>query len=350
VPDDAVSAEACACGEPVDPQFASKIIQDTPPILDVRGKCRQCKVLMLLHEGIEVDKYCYHSSPINRRRKVLQLSEDKGTLQYWPRSRPRSWAKVVQLKEILGVVFGAYTHTFKKQRASEVPPHWASFSLVGLDRSYDFSAKIPDTVECCIRGFQQVLWKRQQQAIAASLSAPNPVSAQPMRQFTAAEPWSLGLFLWMRLRFRLQEEAQKRSLGPDHMLWVVFMHCAFKSSDELTKARFIHMAEGLKDQYQFRVDVGPDMRDLYLKIRFQKERVLEIVEDRYECHIHTFLPRAPSAVVGGANRNSGGRRETASMIEAHQVGEMEIAQEQTLQELPSSRDTAFVDGADRVQL
>jgi len=91
------------------------------------------------------------------------------------------------------------------------------------------------------------------------------------------------------------------------------------------------------------------MRDLYLKIRFQKERVLEIVEDRYECHIHTFLPRAPSAVVGGANRNSGGRRET-SMIEAHQVGEMDIAQEQTLQELPSSRDTAFVDGADRVQL
>jgi len=241
----------------------------------------------------------------------------------------------VPVNDILGVVFGAYTCTFKKQRTVDLPPHWAAFSLVGRSRTYDFSARDPEVVECCVRMLQRVVWDRRSPfcspalgmlpeggseavhssdnggdasqesrqgtpAISASASGTSGASASgpPCPDLGAFEPWPLGFFLWMRLRFRLQEEAQKKSLSPDQMLWTVFMRCAFLSSDEVSKARFIDMAEKLQQENDFRDPSGAEMRELSLKIRFQKEREMDIVKDRYECHIETFLPRAPRAVVG----------------------------------------------------
>lgn len=144
-----------------------------------------------------------------------------------------------------------------------------------------------------MRTFQQLVWKRR-----AVLKDHHHHANLICPSLGAFEPWPLGFFLWMRLRFRLQEEAQKRNLRPDHMLWTVFMKCAFLTTNEVQKARFIDMAEKLQNEHAFEAGLG-EMRDLSVKIRFQKEREMDIVKNRYECNIATFLPRAPSAVVGG---------------------------------------------------
>merc|ERR1712014_475119 len=101
------------------------------------------------------------------------------------------------------------------------------------------------------------------------------------------------------------EEAGKDQLGPDQMLWIVFMRCAFLSSHELAKSRFTNMAKKLQDEYEkthngvkLALDGDGEIKEICNRITFQRERVLQIVEDRYVCQIQSFLPRAPSAVVG----------------------------------------------------
>lgn len=330
---DISAGNCCDCGKEVDELFIDKLLQALSIKDDVHQKCRECKALRLLEECVEVDKYSYNGWLVKRKRKLLRLSKDHREVQLWQK-HSASRVQMVPVNEILGVVFGAYTCTFKKQRSVDMPPHWAAFSLVGRTRTYDFSARDPEVVECCVRMLQRVVWDRRSpycrpgragsaaeggpgqdasslrepaasdfgESASASLPSANASvsstgSSPPCPDLGAFEPWPLGFFLWMRLRFRLQEEAQKKSLGPDHMLWTVFMRCAFLSSDEVSKARFIDMAEKLQQENNFSDLSGAEMRELSLKIRFQKEREMDIVKDRYECHIETFLPRAPRAVV-----------------------------------------------------
>lgn len=283
----------------------------SPPEPAVDG--RQKDYLSRLKEGVVVDKYCYGVALAKRRGKVLRLSEDNQELQYWPRSVssalslwsspadekydvPRNKDSVL-LNEIIGVIFGAYTCTFKKLKPNSLPPHWASFSLVATSRTYDFSSSNPYVVECCVRGLQQLVWDRRSIAPESSFSS---VSAAPTPLTVGAKPWPHGFFLWMRLRFRLQEQAQNSCLGPDHMLWIVLMRCAFKSSDEVSKLRFMEMAEKLYPEDNPKTSStskANEIQEERLRIRFQKQRAKDIVEDHYACHIHQFLPHAPSAVV-----------------------------------------------------
>eukprot|EP00747_Dinoflagellata_sp_TGD_P193171 gnl/TRDRNA2_/TRDRNA2_58994_c0_seq1.p1 gnl/TRDRNA2_/TRDRNA2_58994_c0~~gnl/TRDRNA2_/TRDRNA2_58994_c0_seq1.p1 ORF type:complete len:419 (+),score=73.07 gnl/TRDRNA2_/TRDRNA2_58994_c0_seq1:58-1314(+) len=292
----------CSCGEQVDPHFINKLLPD----LEDRNKCRLCKVYLLLHRGLEVHKYCYGRALTSRKRKVLRLSTDNTSLQFWPLSSSPSHGHSVSLSDISGVVFGAYTCTFKKQKAENLPPHWAAFSLISPARTYDFSAPRPEVVECCITGLQQALWQKRRED--PSLTPPRIDINAPNVGKTLFKPWPLGFFLWMRLRFRLQEQAQKEKLAPDHMLWVIFMRCAFKSEDELSKGRFIDMAEKLQTQCEFSADEEKgEMKNLGMRYRFQKQRVLQIVEDTYHCQMNTFLPRAPAALIGMSTQAEPGR-------------------------------------------
>jgi hypothetical protein len=259
---------------------------------------------------VEVDKYCYGGSLFSRKRKLMRLSEDQEELYFWTRHRSSKWQVTVSLKDIFGVVFGAYTCTFKKQTATNMPPHWSAFSLIGRGRTYDFSARDPDVVECCVRTLQQLVWERRGgiQALPTDKSRSwephqSSHSIVSMPSIKPFEPWPVGFFLWMRLRFRLQQEAQKRSLGPEYMLWTVFMRCAFLSTNEVTKARFIDMAEKLIQELGLTSSSG--MQELSVKINFQKDRQMDIVKDRYVCRIENFMPRAPSGVVGGSRERSG---------------------------------------------
>merc|ERR1712146_265641 len=81
------------------------------------------------------------------------------------------------------------------------------------------------------------------------------------------------------------------------------MTCAFLSTSDVTKARFIDMAEKLQEEHKIGMPKGTEVRDLSAKMKFQKEREMDIVKDRYECNIHVFLPHAPQAVATvGASR------------------------------------------------
>jgi len=232
--------------------------------------------------GVEVDKYCYGFSLLKRTRKMIRLIDD-AELRYWSKNKSSSSAVSVPMDAFRGVVFGAYTITFKRQRRN-MPPHWAAFSLVGNVRTWDFSACSPETVECCVLGLQHVIWERSQSI--------------PQSVFPSWKPWPLGCFLWMRLRFRLQEQAQKGCVVLGQALWIVFMQCAFTCSDDHSKSRFIDMARKLMlDHDDIRqVDGTEEMRNLQLKMRFQKERVQAIIQDRYECQLRAVLPRAPVSI------------------------------------------------------
>jgi hypothetical protein len=76
------------------------------------------------------------------------------------------------------------------------------------------------------------------------------------------------------------------------------MQCAFTCSDDHSKSRFIDMARKLMlDHDDIRqVDGTEEMRNLQLKMRFQKERVQAIIQDRYECQLRAVLPRAPVSI------------------------------------------------------
>merc|ERR1719161_1396588 len=74
------------------------------------------------------------------------------------------------------------------------------------------------------------------------------------------------------------------------------MNCAFSTSSETSKRRFLVMAKRLESDYQFDMESNAMSRDLSAKIRFQKMRVEDILKDKYECCIHQYLPRAPPAV------------------------------------------------------
>lgn len=286
------AGEVCDCGRgaAVDTAFlarAGKYWAKVP-------KCRHCKVFLFLHYGFEVDKYCYNNAWPSRRRKYLGLSKDNLSVEFWPQYRGaegQAHATQVPFAHIVGVVFGAYTVTFKRLRSSDMPPEWAAFSLVCRDRTYDFSARLPEAVECSITGFQELIWRSRLQDPQSTLDA-SPVAAP-------SKPWQTGFFLWMRLRFRLQEAAQKARLHPHHELWIVLVRCAFQSSDAHTKHRFLDMASKL--QHIFNIDpknLTADMHAIALTLNFQKERVQEIIEDRYECNTLSFLPQAPPAIAG----------------------------------------------------
>jgi len=242
---------------------------------------------------------------------MLRLSEDNEELQYWSKRRSSLKSISIPVSDVHGVVFGAYTCTFKKQKPTDLPPNWAAFSLIGDVRSFDFSARVPEVVECCVLGLQQIVWERRQIEKAQALA-----TSAIMKNF-AFEPWPPGFFLWMRLRFRLQEQAAKRVMAPDHMLWIVFMKCAFSSQSEFSKGRFINMAEKLQNENNFDPRFDPGLASGAglersgeivkgsaqfpgrAKLEFQKERVKLIVDDEYRCPMHRFLPGAPQAVVGG---------------------------------------------------
>jgi len=300
----------CECGKQADPPFCKRFLKSP----EQASLCRECKAVVVLQGQVQVDKYCYSGWLFSRKKKLLRLSKDKEELIFGAMHHS-AWQVTVPLKELIGVVFGAYTLTFKKQSAKSSPPHWAAFSLVARDRTYDFSCRDPEIVECCVRTFQQLIWDRRY-SLAIGKSPKPSIAIKCGRAeeiidrdrdiicpgLGAFRPWPTGFFLWMRLRFRLQEEAQKRNLEPDHMLWTVFMRAAFLSDNEVTKARFIDMAEKLQTEHAF--TLANEMRDLSVKIQFQKEREMDIVKDRYECHIDTFLPSAPTAVTGGATKRT----------------------------------------------
>jgi hypothetical protein len=255
-------------------------------------------VLLLLREGVEVDKYCYHTSWIGRRAKILRLSDDESRIQFWPSrwgARGASSAVTVVFSELLGIVFGAYTCTFKRQRASELPPHWSAFSLVAEHRTYDFSSASPIVVECCVRGLQELFIQRKAE------------SASPLDGVVSLQPFPLGLFLWMRVKFRLQEHAQQCSLRTYSMLWKVFMQCALRSPNEISKHRFISMAERLQTKFDFDPQKrGTDMQDLSIRMNFQKERVMKIVGDQWVCNIEDVLPRIPAALFASKSGSGSG--------------------------------------------
>jgi len=313
------SPAMCACGKEADALFLVKLLANIGLREDV--KCRECKSAVLLQDsGVEVDKYCYNGWLFSCKKKLLKLSQNRQELHFWPLHRSEAWKVTVPIRDLIGVVFGAYTCTFKKQSSSTLPPHWAAFSLISRSRTYDFSARDPEVVESCVRTFQQLIWdKRATLQLSSSCQEERARVIAP--SLGAFEPWSFGFFLWMRLRFRLQEEAVKRSLRSNHMLWIVFMKCAFLSTSEVTKARFIDMAEKLEKETFMRESTqggpngGTEMRELSVKIQFQKEREMDIVKDRYECRIDTFLPRAPAAVKGVGSKapaKSGGQSKSSS--------------------------------------
>lgn len=287
------------CAKEADQSFCEALFERSG-IHGCRDMCRECKSLRLLEEYVEVDKYCYSAWFFSRKRKRLRLRREQDELMicFWPAHRSSSWKISVPVRDIIGVVFGAYTCTFKRQSNQNMPPHWAAFSLVGRHRTYDFAARDPEVVECCVRTFQKAICEKRSEMIERGrLGIPIKDLACP--DLGTFDPWPLGFFLWMRLRFRLQDEASKRRLGVDHMLWIVFMKCAFLTSDERSKARFIDMAEQLHRDGTFEPG-STEMRDLSTKIQFQKDREMAIVKDRYECRVDTFLPRAPTAVLGTA--------------------------------------------------
>merc|ERR1711879_846327 len=123
--------------------------------------CRECKAFLLLERRVEVDKYSYNGWFFNRSKKFLKLSDDRQEFSFWSKHRSRHFQVAVPISDILGVVFGAYTCTFKKQRHVDQPPHWSAFSLIGRTRTYDFSAHDPQIVECCVRTLQQVIWDKR---------------------------------------------------------------------------------------------------------------------------------------------------------------------------------------------
>eukprot|EP00927_Polykrikos_kofoidii_P038547 TRINITY_DN32953_c0_g1_i1.p1 TRINITY_DN32953_c0_g1~~TRINITY_DN32953_c0_g1_i1.p1 ORF type:complete len:307 (-),score=27.76 TRINITY_DN32953_c0_g1_i1:71-991(-) len=269
----------CICEKhAIDVNFLSgRLLPASNSTDDLRRRCRECKVLLLLRQGLELDKYPYHTSIMGRRKQVLSLDEDGETLLFRPKRLSKSWSVSVSLSEIRGIVFGANTSTFKRLKASDVPPHWAAFSLICRRRTYDFSCSSSDVVESCVRGLQQVLWQRR--------------PASP-RGISPTFPWPLGLYLWMRLRLRLQDAACKSTLSVEHQLWIVFTSCSLKSSDELTKSRFMFMAGSLSEKYRFDYAKNTDLKDIHHKILFQRDRINDIDENRYASQIQCSLPRS----------------------------------------------------------
>lgn len=266
---------------------------------------------------MEVEKYAHSGWLFSWKKKLLRLSKEQDEIIIWSPHGMKAFKKaVVPIRELVGVTYGAYTCTFKNLSPVNLPPNWAAFSLIGRDRTYDFSAREPDVVECCVRTLQRLLYERRSSPILdsshSSLSNHMPAchhgpskghkTHMACPQMGAFEPWRLGFFLWMRLRFRLQEAAQQRNIRLDHMLWTVFITCAFISTSDVTKAKFIDMAEKLQVEHAFPTQglesrpQGLEVRDLSAKIKFQKEREMEILKDRYECDIGQFLPHAPAAV------------------------------------------------------
>merc|ERR1719453_1709046 len=130
-------------------------------------KCRFCKILQMLTKGVKTEKYTYGPALIPRKQKFLWLSKDYQDLYYRPKSRkgapltPGAAGTVtVPLSEALGIVYGAYTATFKKLKLQDVPPHWAAFSIVSRYRTYDFTCRSPEAVEACVMGLQHVIYER----------------------------------------------------------------------------------------------------------------------------------------------------------------------------------------------
>lgn len=299
----------CSCGRHSDPEFLAVIRPAnlttlTSPrdhahaVLPASStECRQCKEALLLQGGILVDKYCFGHCVVNRKKKVLKLNLEKHVLEIWPVGRKwfrKREASIIEIAGLAGVIFGAYTYTFKKQRDSNCPPCWSTFSLVGAHRTYDFSSRLPEVVESAVRGLQQIIWD-----LTGIPRAPDPLppGIEGEDGSRAVPPMNLGFFLWMRMRFRLQEAAGDQGIGPNYMLWMLFMGCAFRSKSEIQKQRFIHMAHKLH-QTPWDLPKESDWANQTLaKVQFQRDRVVAMVSHSYDCKIHTFLPRAPHAVV-----------------------------------------------------
>lgn len=316
---DGPSRGLCSCGRPSDPEFLARLgpgdtvhsdwsaksllmspRDHSPAVPPPSSKeCRRCKEALLLRGGILVDKYCFGHCVVSRKKKVLKVDLDKGVLEIWPTGEKwfrKKVASIVDLSSLTGVVFGAYTYTFKKQREKNCPPCWSTFSLIGTHRTYDFSSRLPEVVESAVRGLQQIIWDmtRVPATLQPDLSA---LSVKRDDGGHVFRPMDLGFFLWMRMRFRLQEAAGEQNIGSDFMLWMVFMRCAFRSTSEIQKQRFIHMAHKLH-QPPWQLPVEDQWANQTLaKVQFQRDRVVAMVSDSYDCKIHMFLPRAPHAVV-----------------------------------------------------
>lgn len=283
---------ACDCGKAVDPFFLQKQLPEASK------KCRFCKVLQLLTQGIKTDKYSHGPAWIKRKQKVIWLSEDYQDLFYRPKNRKSpSCIVTVPLSEALGVVYGAYTSTFKQLKDSAMPPHWAAFSLVSRYRTYDFSARSAEAVEACVMGLQHIIYERRQDKHASS------------SRMTALEPWTLGFFLWMRLRFRLQEEAVKANTDPTRMLWIVFMRCAFACPEENSKRRFIGMAKRLERDLKGSKKVEDldisTKESRYMRVLCQKNRAENIIKGVWYCMIEQYIPYTAKARALRAPRHSG---------------------------------------------
>lgn len=276
--DDGPANNLCDCGRRVDTEYLKYMLPDAAQ------KCRFCKTLMLLTTGIKVEKYCYGQAVVKRKTKLLWLSEDYQDLYYKRKNSKISSAVAVPLSEALGVVYGAYTSTFKRQKDSDMPPHWAAFSIVSRYRTYDFSAHHSQAVEAAVMGLQQVIWERRQDKHESGSS----IKMSPLK------PWSLGFFLWMRLRFRLQEHALKAKTDPNHMLWIVFMRCAFACPEENSKRRFIGMAKRLEKDLKLMQgswEVG-DIDPAHMRTLCQKNRAENIIKGVWYCMIDQYIPHS----------------------------------------------------------
>lgn len=272
------------------------------------------QIFQLLHKGVDVEKYSFGRALLgHRKRKRLRLSADNHEILYGPRtegadpeedySKFAKNAAAVPINEILGVVFGAYTCTFKKQKPRHIPPHRSAFSLIGRHRTYDFRSDDPEVVETCILGIQQLTWDLARETGTTRHKLP---------------PWSLGAFLWMRLRFRLQETARKAGTDMAQMLWIVFMRCAFAEENILVKRRFLEMAGYLERRYGLERGQGAStgMSAEHLRTLYQRDRAEAILEGHYECKLEQCLPRAPP----GVGQDTSGRRRVSPRSESRGRG------------------------------
>eukprot|EP00916_Digyalum_oweni_P007786 GHVL01013098.1.p1 GENE.GHVL01013098.1~~GHVL01013098.1.p1 ORF type:complete len:282 (-),score=26.30 GHVL01013098.1:777-1622(-) len=209
------------CGQrPIDEQGFMDGVPGLPQPL-----CRRCKRFQILRIGWPLYKYRYkiHTVTPNRRIKILSLTADLRSFVYkhWFNNKE----KHVKLSTIIGIIFGACSWTFKRISPASRPPNWAAFSLITEERTYDFVCYHPNIIECCVLGLQELIQR--------------PFNRHALYKVLDFHVLSLGEFLWMRARFKLNEMATLEGVTETLMLWVILMKSALQATNVAHKIRFL---------------------------------------------------------------------------------------------------------------
>ncbi|CEM31327.1 unnamed protein product [Vitrella brassicaformis CCMP3155] len=313
-----VDTSCSNCGALVDESFLTDLMDFDAPY------CRSCKRFMLLKAGQWLTKFSYNTQAVSSKKfKFVKLTSDGTALAVCSASEARTmqrkqqsklpaanrlakmlafrrtrsttshmssqgqesvtdetrrcfrtikWKKVL-LEDVLGVVFGAYTFTFKRLQADFRPPHWAAFSLVLKSRTYDFSCAHRSAIECFTIGLQELLPEE---------GKPSLMRLRPVR---------LGPFLWMSARHRLHSLAAMEDLSLPLTLWIVLIQSALQSPNLHTKGICIIAALHLEKKHPTNLE---DLPPQYRSLPYRKARAEQVFLRRFGLGVASFLPRMPT--------------------------------------------------------